>query len=142
LQSISLKRRSKKSKFTRKFGEKKRFKYEVSLNFSPAVIMAIILVSVFLLGGGFYLIMEKPQPFIMYYGKIYPVIPGELSSQTLSEGLASMLFLGMGVAGAYLGWRGTILAPGRRISTVKVMVGVVLMVLAAAGLYLLFQAKI
>ena len=140
--TISLKKKkTEKSRFARKFGEEK-LRYRFTLNFSPIAILTIIVASIFLLGGGFYLVMEKPQPFITFYGRIYPIIPGELSSQTLSEGLASMLFLGLGVAGAYLGWNGLKVTPGRRVSTVKVMLGVALLALATVGLYLLFQAKI
>jgi len=137
-----LKRKPKSSKFTKKFGRQKGLGWKLpALNVHPAAIAAMVFLAVFLAGGGLYLLFEPTLPAISIGRQVYPIVPSQLTTQTLSESLLAMIFLFMGVGGGYMIWSGLQSPVGHRPSTVKTTVGIVMLIASLASLYILFLIK-
>lgn len=111
----------------------------------PLLIVTIILIAaaIFLLGGGIYDFVEKNVPAI---------IPGpgqrwtffikyNVSEQTLTESLYSMVFYGIGVIGCYLTFKSTRYAYRRRQAWILLSIGVSLILVAFLGCEWLLSLK-
>lgn len=137
-----LKKKPKSSKFAKKFGKRKGLSWRLpALNLHPAAIAALVFLAVFLAGGGLYLLCEPTLPAISLGRQMYPIVPNQLTTQTLSESLLAMMFLFAGVGGGYMVWDGLQSPVGRRPSTIKTIVGMMLLTAAIVSLYILFLAK-
>ena len=137
-----LKKKPKSSKFAKKFGKQKGLGWKLpALNFHPAAIAALVFLAVFLAGGGLYLLFEPTLPAISVGRQIYPIVPSQLTTQTLSESLLAMIFLFAGVGGGYMVWNGLQSPVGHRPSTIKTTVGIIMLVASLASLYILFLVK-
>ena len=136
-----LKRRREPSRYTKKFGPKARVRKSLSLNLQPLTILAMLALAIFLAGGGLYFFFEPSLVAIGFQGRIYPLIPHEIAFQTLSESLLAIIFLAAGVGGCYLSLSGLHSKLGYRPSMVKVVVGMILLVTAAATMFFLSMVK-
>jgi len=136
-----LRRKGKPSKYARKFGRKRGGWKPPSFNPYPVAVVAMVFLAVFLGGGGLYLLCERTLPAIMLGRQLYPIIPRQLTTQTLSESLVAMIFLFAGVGGGYMVWDGLRSPVGRRPSTVKTAVGMILLAASLASLYILYLIK-
>ena len=104
-------------------------------SFKPSVSLIatiLIIVTIFILGGGVYDIMEKPisilptpsSPVFYYQG---------MSDQTLNESLIFILFLIMGVSGGYISFRSTRHVYRPREAKMFLAIGLTMMIVAFIG---------
>ena len=107
------------------------------------IIIALVTVTVFLLGGGVFDVVEKNIPTI---------VPGpnqqwtffvryNLSGQTLTESVFSMIFYAIGIAGFYLMFRSTRYTYRRRQAWIFLSVGICMGILAFIGCETLLNLK-
>jgi len=137
-----LRKRREPSKYERKFKGKKPLRSRFpALELQPLTVLTLLIVTIFFAGGGPYFFFEASIPAIAFHGRVYPLIPHELAIQTMSESILAMIFLASGVGGAYMGWSGLQSRLGHRPSIVKTVVGMILLTMSAASIYLLFMVK-
>jgi len=115
---------------------KKLKKFRVpSVSYRPSnsmIALIIVLVSIFILGGGVYDIMQKPisvlptpsNPVFYYSG---------LSDQTLNESMIFILFLIIGISGGYISFRSTRHAYRPREAKMFIAIGVTMLIVAFIG---------
>lgn len=84
-------------------------------------------VSVFLLGGGIYDILEQPiVAFVTQSGRIIPYFPEALNEQLLGESVASMILYSLGIVGLILLYQSTKYAYSPRNAFTMLLIGLVL----------------
>ncbi|MCS7125249.1 MAG: hypothetical protein NZ932_07555 [Candidatus Bathyarchaeota archaeon] len=96
-------------------------------NFALAAI--VVAISVFLFGGGIYLIIVKPYPAIYYGGRFLFVDP-QLSEQWVSDSIIAMILFAFGVIGLLLMYQSTKYAYNPRQAYLMLMIGVALFIIA------------
>ena len=104
--------------------------YERIMNTKPSLFLvglAVAAVSIFLLGGGIYNLLVKPQPY-GYYGKMLFFYPA-LTEQFLVGSILIMLFGAIGFTGFLITYRSTKYAYNPRQAYRLLLVGCVLVVL-------------
>lgn len=114
-----------------------------SFKFTPSTTLIgilLIVVTLFILGGGVYDIMEQPisvlptpsNPIFYYSG---------MTDQTLNESLIFILFLIMGISGGYLTFRSTRHAYRPREAKMFLSIGMTLLILAFIGCEVMLSWK-
>ncbi len=108
-------------------------------------IATLVIVTVFLFGGGVYDFVERNIPMIVPG-------PGEqqwaffirynLAGQTLSESVYSMIFYIIGIVGFYLLFRSTRQAYRRRQAWISLLIGIAMILIAFIGCEALLALKI
>ncbi|MFQ6076503.1 MAG: hypothetical protein ACE5Z5_10280 [Candidatus Bathyarchaeia archaeon] len=99
---------------------------------SSVIVILMVLISIFILGGGVYNIMMKPlallptptYPIFFYFG---------LHEQMLSESLIFIFLLIIGVIGGYLAYRSTRYLYRPREAMIMMLIGVTMLFLAFIG---------
>ena len=100
----------------------------------------LVSASIFILGGGVYDLMEQPlsilptpsQPVFYYSG---------MADQTMTESLAFMFFLIIGILGGYVSFRSTRYAYRAREARMYLLIGVGMLIFAFLGCRALLTAK-
>jgi len=87
-------------------------------------------VSVFLLGGGIYDILEKPIIAFVSEGRIIPFYPQALNEQLLGESAASMVLYSLGIVGLILTYRSTKYTYNPREALTTLLIGLALLIIA------------
>jgi hypothetical protein len=104
--------------------------------FKPSTMLLtgiIIAVSIFILGGGVFDLLEHPLALLpTSSGNWLFIYPG-LYSQTLNESVFSMFLLTLGIAGTFICYRSTRYAFKPRQATILLLLGTVLIVISILG---------
>ena len=116
----------------------------VTLKPSTLLVAAVaVAVSIFLLGGGIYDILEQPIVAFISGGRIIPYYPQALNEQLLGESIASMILYSLGVVGLVLMYQSTKYAYRPREAFTTLLIGLVLLLLGWAIIeYFLFPGTI
>jgi len=108
--------------------------YERILTAKPSLFIvgiAVVTVSLFLLGGGIYDILIQPiVAYVTSAGQIIAFYPYGITEQFLLESVIIMVFYAMGVAGFLIAYRSTKYAYSPRQAYRFLLVGVVLLLIA------------
>jgi hypothetical protein len=114
----------------------KEFRLSRVLQLQPSTAVLLVLLiglSIFILGGGVYDIMERPSHELFFY-------PG-MSDQFLNESLIFMLFLVMGMSGGILAFRSTRYTYRPREAKMVLLIGFALLVVAFLGTEVILSLK-
>ncbi len=124
-------RKARKSASSLSYYFQKAYWKTVTAKPSTILLAAIVLsVSVFLLGGGIYDIVEQPIVAFVSGGRIIPYYPQALNEQLLGESVASMVLYSFGVVGLILIYRSTKFAYNPREALTTLLIGLALLVIA------------
>jgi hypothetical protein len=96
------------------------------------ITVIFIALSIFILGGGLYVILEGPMAFLPSATRPIFYYPG-IAEQTASESLYFIFFLTMGVSGGFLSIWSTRFAYRPREAKIMLLVGVLMIGLALFG---------
>ncbi|MFH0896763.1 MAG: hypothetical protein V1850_01775 [Candidatus Bathyarchaeota archaeon] len=96
------------------------------------LILFMVVIAIFILGGGVYDLMQKPisvlptpsNPIFYYSG---------MTDQTLNESMIFILFLIIGISGGYLSFRSTRHAYRPREARMYIAIGVTMIIVAFIG---------
>ena len=103
--------------------------------FKPSTMLLtgiIIAVSIFILGGGVFDLLEHPLALLPSSSGWLFIYPG-LYSQTWNESIYSMFLLALGIAGTFVCYRSTRYAFKPRQATILLLLGTVLIVISILG---------
>jgi len=103
--------------------------------------VAIIAVSVFLLGGGVYDLLEKPFFAIFIQGRMIAVQPYSLNEQLLAESIFVMLVYAIGAGGFLLTYQSTKYAYRPRQAFMFLLIGIIFIVIAYIAAEYAFLAR-
>jgi hypothetical protein len=106
-----------------------------SISFKPSktlITFVLVVVAIFILGGGVYNIMEIPISVLPTPSNPVWYFQG-MTAQTLNESLIFILFLIIGISGGYLAFRSTRRAYRPREARLFLAIGVAMMVVAFIG---------
>ena len=114
------------------FSMRRAYRKTLKVKPSPLLITLVaIALSIFLLGGGVYDILEKPMALIGLGGRRWIFyIPYRLNEQTLTQSLIVMFLYTIGVIGFLLMYQSTKYAYKPRPAFILLLIGAVLIVLA------------
>jgi hypothetical protein len=126
-----LSRKARKSASSLSYYFQKAYWKTVTAKPSTILLAAVVLsVSVFLLGGGIYDIVEQPIVAFVSGGRIIPYYPQALNEQLLGESAASMVLYSFGIVGLILIYRSTKFAYNPREALTTLLIGLALLVIA------------
>lgn len=124
-------RKARKSASSLSYYFQKAYWKTVTAKPSTILLAAVVLsVSVFLLGGGIYDIVEQPIVAFVSGGRIIPYYPQALNEQLLGESVASMVLYSFGIVGLILIYRSTKFAYNPREALTTLLMGLALLVIA------------
>ncbi len=124
-------RKARKSASSLSYYFQKAYWKTVTAKPSTILLAAVVLsVSVFLLGGGIYDIVEQPIVAFVSGGRIIPYYPQALNEQLLGESAASMVLYSFGIVGLILIYRSTKFAYNPREALTTLLIGLALLVIA------------
>jgi hypothetical protein len=106
--------------------------YERITNFKPSLLLvgvAVVAVSIFLLGGGIYDLLSQPQSALFLNNRIIVFYPS-LSDQLLVGSLLIMIFGAIGFTGFLIAYRSTKYAYNPRQAYRFLLVGVALLIIS------------
>jgi len=110
-------------------------------------IIALATITIFLLGGGVFDVIERnvptivPSPSSSASSQQWTFVIRSLSGQTLTESVYSMIFYAVGAAGLYLVFRSTRYAYRRRQAWILLSVGLCMVIMAFIGCEMLLGLK-
>ena len=104
------------------------------------IIVLLVAVVIFILGGGVYDIMERPLSVLPTPTNPIYYYPG-MGDQFLNESIIFMLFLIMGIAGGFLVFRSTRYACRPREARMFLLIGLALLIVAFLGSEILLTLK-
>lgn len=123
-------RKARKSASSLSYYFQKAYWKLVTLKPSTLLLAGIAIgVSVFLLGGGIYDILEQPVVAFVSGGRVIPYYPQALNEQLLGESIASMILYSLGVFGLILMYQSTKYAYNPREAFTTLLIGVLLLVI-------------
>lgn len=112
------------------------------------IVIALVTVTIFLLGGGVFDVTEKNIPTIVPGSSSSAssqqwtfFVKYNISGQTLIESVFSMIFYAIGVAGFYLVFRSTRYAYRRRQAWILLSVGICMGILGFIGCEMMLNLK-
>ena len=102
--------------------------------------LSIVALSIFILGGGVYDIMEQPLAVLPTPGNpgYYP----DITHQFLTESIAFIFFLIIGISGGYISFRSIRSSYRSREAKMFLVIGVLMLFTAVIGSELALQTKI
>lgn len=107
------------------------------------IIIALVTVTIFLLGGGVFDTVEENVPTIVPgSNQQWTFFVRSLSGQSLIESVFSMIFYAIGAAGFYLMFRSTRYAYRRRQAWILLSVGICMGILAFIGCEMMLNLKL
>lgn len=101
---------------------------------------SVVLLCLFILGGGIYNLLENPPPGLSLPGG-YTSLHPYLTEQTSTEGYVMMLINGFIIAGFYMTYRSTQIAYDRPAANRWLIAGIALIILGFGGNYLILNIK-
>ena len=136
---IFSKKRAKKGKLAKKFGDIKT-KREFPASFNIFFFLVLIGITIFLLAGGLYDLVNKP-PMVISIGESSSFFIPNMGSQTVSESIFTGMLTIIGIGGLIIASHS--LKPGQnaRISSMVLIVSMVMLIFGVIGLQLIFAAK-
>jgi hypothetical protein len=139
-----LSRRARRSASSLSYYLQKTYWRLVTLKPSTILVAAVaVAVSIFLLGGGIYDILEQPIVAFISGGRIIPYYPQALNEQLLGESIASMILYSLGVIGLVIMYQSTKYAYRPREAFTTLLIGLVLLLMGWAIIeYFLFPSTI
>jgi len=105
------------------------------------IAVTVTAISIFLIGGGVYDILEQPAFAIFIQGRIYPVYPYSLSEQFLGESVGAMILYSLGAAGLLIAYQSTKYAYRPRQAFMMLLMGVSLIIMSYVFVEQLFLAR-
>ena len=106
-----------------------------SITFKPSnslIAFFLVIVAIFIFGGGVYDIMEKPISVLPTPSNPRFYYPG-MTDQTFNESLIFMILLTMGISGGYLSFRSTRRVYRPREANMFLVIGITLIIVAFIG---------
>ncbi len=104
-------------------------------------IIVIMLLIVFILGGGVYDIIMSPSATVQNSNGVYVSIHPYLGDQTINESIVSMCLFACGIVGLYLVNRGSIILYDKSKSNLYIVLGIGLTLASLAGAYIIIAMK-
>jgi len=104
-------------------------------------ILAIMLLIIFILGGGVYDIIMSPSATIQNSNGVYVSIHPYLGDQTINESIVSMILFACGIVGLYLVNKGSIVLYDKSKSNLYIVLGIGLTLASLAGAYIIIAMK-
>ena len=101
----------------------------------------IMVVAIFLFGGGLYSAITNPLPAVYYGGRFYFLYP-ELGEQFITDSIVSMILYSMGISGLVIIYQSTKFAYKPRQAYMMFIVGIVLLLSAYLFIEVLVQSKL
>lgn len=102
----------------------------------------LIAISIFLLGGGIYNIVERPVPIGVRGGRIITFYPYGINEQLLGESILVMILYGLGAVGLILTYQSTKFAYRPRQAYMLLLIGVSLVAISYIFIELSLRQKI
>jgi len=113
------------------FSAKKKYKQISSILNSPLFLLVLIIgVSVFLLGGGIYDIVNKPIAVFPMGSRIIFYYPYYIHEQFLNESIVIMILYALGVSGLFLIYKSTGYLRTPRQATILLAAGILFFVIS------------
>jgi hypothetical protein len=129
---LSKKRRVKDSNILGRIKNIRLPSYSAVKPSTSLITVLFIAISIFILGGGLYVILEGPMAFLPSATRPIFYYPG-IAEQTASESLYFIFFLTMGVSGGFLALWSTRFTYRPREAKILLLVGVIMLGLALFG---------
>jgi len=102
--------------------------------------VVVVLFSLFILGGGFYNLMNHP-PSIIPLSSGYSSLHPYMNEQTSTEGYVVMLINAFSIVGFYMVYHSSLIAYNRSRANMWLVAGIALIVLGFGGNYVLLRLK-
>ena len=128
------------SKISRRLNRLRNIRFTFSRPSLSLITLVLLTITVFILGGGVYDVLETPLAVLPTPGNPIFYYPG-LTEQLLNESIIFILFLIMGIAGGYLAYRSTRYAYRPREARMFLLIGLALMIVAFLGSEILLTLK-
>jgi hypothetical protein len=103
--------------------------------------VVVIVLVIFLLSGGLYIIVAKPDVYIPLQNGYTFLVPGDMTSQLVLEGLFSILLLSLGTLGGYIIHRSQRNLRDPRLASMLLIIGIALILIGVLGLTGFMQLK-
>ena len=103
--------------------------------------VAMIIMIVFILGGGIYDIIERPGSTVVTSSGTYSSISPYAGEQTINESIVSMFLYASGFAGLYLIYKSTQVMYDKSKANLNLTFGVSLALIGFVGAYVLLALK-
>jgi len=128
------------SKISKRLNRLRNIRLTFSRPSLSLITLVLLTITVFILGGGVYDVLETPLAVLPTPGNPIFYYPG-LTEQLLNESIIFILFLIMGIAGGYLAYRSTRYAYRPREARMFLLIGLALMIVAFLGSEILLTLK-
>lgn len=133
----------KESVFTKLLRKLRKIYIPRSTLYKPStsvIILCLTALTIFILGGGIYDVMEKPLAVLPTPSNPIFYFPG-ISEQLLNESLIFVIFLTMGIGGGLLAFRSTSYVYRPREAKMFLLLGLTLLIIAFLGCEILLMLK-
>ena len=128
------------SKISKRLNRLRNIRITFSRPSLSLISLVLLTITIFILGGGVYDVLETPLAVLPTPGNPIFYYPG-LTEQLLNESIIFILFLIMGIAGGFLAYRSTRYAYRPREARMFLLIGLALMIVAFLGSEILLTLK-
>ena len=113
------------------------------LKFSEkAMIILVLTLTIFILGGGIYDLIYRPVSTIPFMGRYVFYYPYSINEQTLNESITVMIFYVIGTVGMILMYQSTKYTSSPRRAYATLLLGIVLFILGYGLTEVLYRMKV
>jgi len=113
------------------------------LKFSEKVMIILVLtLTIFILGGGIYDLIYRPVSTIPFMGRYVFYYPYSINEQTLNESITVMIFYVIGTVGMILMYQSTKYTSSPRRAYATLLLGIVLFILGYGLTEVLYRMKV